>query len=63
MFITSTGEAPGTNRLEVTGERGKLVYENDRLTFTRNEVETTRFSRDDATALRRAAGLGGRPFP
>ena len=45
LFITTTGEAPGTNRLEVTGERGRLVYENDRLTFTRNEVETTTFSR------------------
>jgi len=45
VFITSTGEAPGTNRLEITGERGKLVYENDELRFTRNEVEMTRFSK------------------
>lgn len=27
-FITSTGEYPGTNRLEITGDRGKLVLEN-----------------------------------
>ena len=26
-FITSTGESPGTNRLEIVGELGKLVYE------------------------------------
>ena len=26
-FITSTGEFPGTNRLEITGDRGKLVLE------------------------------------
>ena len=45
VFITSTGEAPGTNRLEITGERGKLVYENDAIRFLRNEVEMTRFSR------------------
>ena len=45
VFITTTGEAPGTNRLEITTERGKLIYENDRLAFTRNEVETTHFSR------------------
>jgi predicted dehydrogenase len=45
VFITTTGEAPGTNRLEVACERGKLVYENDTLTFTRNEIETTEFSR------------------
>lgn len=45
VFITTTGEAPGTNRLEITTERGKLVYENDRLVFTRNEMETSIFSR------------------
>ncbi len=45
VFITTTGEYPGTNRLEITGERGKLVYENDQLRFTRNEVEMTEFSR------------------
>lgn len=37
-FITSTGEAPGTNRLEVVGEQGKLIWENDKLTFSRNRV-------------------------
>jgi predicted dehydrogenase len=26
-FITSTGDAPGTNRLEISLEKGKLVYE------------------------------------
>ncbi|MEI8088405.1 MAG: Gfo/Idh/MocA family oxidoreductase [Opitutaceae bacterium] len=45
VFITSTGEAPGTNRLEITGERGKVVYENDKITFTRNETPMSEFSR------------------
>jgi len=45
VFIASTGEAPGTNRLEVAGEYGKLVYENDRITFTRNTVPMSEFSR------------------
>lgn len=35
VFITTTGDAPGTNRLEVTGTLGKLVCENDELTFWR----------------------------
>jgi len=48
VFITSTGEAPGTNRLEIAAERGRLVYENDALTFLRNEVPTTEFSRTSA---------------
>ena len=39
-FITTTGEAPGTNRLEVTAERGRVILENGELTFIRNEVET-----------------------
>lgn len=45
VFITTTGEAPGTNRLEITGELGKLVYENDSLVLTRNDVGATEFSR------------------
>jgi predicted dehydrogenase len=44
-LITSTGEAPGTNRLEVATERGRIVYENDKLTLTRNEVPMGEFSR------------------
>lgn len=44
VFITSTGEAPGTNRFEICGSRGKLVLENNRLTFTRNETDMRAFS-------------------
>jgi len=35
-FITTTAESPGTNRLEIIGEKGKLVFEEDVLTFYRN---------------------------
>jgi predicted dehydrogenase len=45
VFITSTGEAPGTNRLEIAGDRGRLVYENDVLKFVRNETPTHEYSR------------------
>lgn len=34
-FVTSTGEAPGTNRLEIAGDRGKLVAEKGKLVFHR----------------------------
>jgi predicted dehydrogenase len=44
-FISSTGEAPGTNRLEIIGTRGKLVLENNRLMFIRNKVDMIEFSR------------------
>lgn len=36
VFITSTHDAPGTNRLEITGEGGKIVIEKGKLTFTKN---------------------------
>ncbi|WP_066250198.1 Gfo/Idh/MocA family protein [Neobacillus drentensis] len=35
VFITSTGEAPGTDRYEIVGDCGKLVVENDELSFYR----------------------------
>jgi len=37
-FVSTTGEAPGTNRLEISGAMGKLLLENDRLLFLRNDV-------------------------
>ena len=45
VFVTSTGEAPGTNRLEICGTRGRLVLEDNRLRFTRNEADMIEFSR------------------
>ena len=41
VFITSTGEYPGTNRLEITGDKGKLVAENGTLTWWRNNGDNT----------------------
>ena len=31
VFITTTGEYPGTNRLEISGDKGKIVLENGTL--------------------------------
>jgi predicted dehydrogenase len=44
-FVSSTGEAPGTNRFEIVGTRGKLVLERDKLSFTRNESDMVQFSK------------------
>ncbi|TJY43931.1 Gfo/Idh/MocA family oxidoreductase [Cohnella pontilimi] len=44
VFITSTCETPGTNRFEVTGDRGKIVMEGGRMTFWRNEKSETEFN-------------------
>lgn len=43
-FLTTTGEAPGTNRWEIAGDMGKIVVEDGRISFTRNEVSARKFS-------------------
>ena len=47
VFVTSTGEAPGTNRLEIAGDNGRMVIDamDEHISFTRNEVPTPEFSR------------------
>lgn len=45
IFVSSTGESPGTNRFEICGTRGKVVLENNKLTFTRNEADMIEFSK------------------
>ena len=50
-FIATTGEAPGTNRLEIAGDRGRLVWEDGHLEFRRNEVETEKYIRTSNQTL------------
>lgn len=45
VFVTSTGEAPGTNRLEIIGQLGKLIVEGGRLLLYRNETPADEFCR------------------
>ena len=44
-FVSSTGEAPGTNRFEIVGTRGKIILEKDKLSLTRNEADMIEFSK------------------
>ncbi|MCQ2792593.1 MAG: Gfo/Idh/MocA family oxidoreductase [Bacilli bacterium] len=44
-FISTTGEYPGCNRLEISGTKGKLVCEGGKLTFYQSNVDTKKFSR------------------
>ncbi len=37
VFVTSTGDAPGTNRLELTMEKGKMVAEGGKLTLWKSK--------------------------
>jgi predicted dehydrogenase len=43
VFITTTGEAPGTNRLEIAGDRGRMIVEGGQIRFERNEVSAAEF--------------------
>lgn len=54
VFIASTGEAPGTNRLEIAAERGRVIVEGGNITWTRNVIESSE-------CLRTARTGGERP--
>lgn len=44
VFITTTGEAPGTNRLEISGTKGKLLCEGDKLLWYKLAVDSSEWS-------------------
>jgi predicted dehydrogenase len=44
VFVTSTSDAPGTNRFEVSGDRGKIVIEDGKFTFWRNRIPEPEFN-------------------
>lgn len=44
-YITSTGEAPGTNRLEIACDMGRVIVENNKITFTKNEISEREFNK------------------
>lgn len=43
VFITTTGDAPGTNRLEITCERGRVIVENGKILFNKLEVPLSKY--------------------
>ncbi|MBO6299763.1 MAG: Gfo/Idh/MocA family oxidoreductase [Lachnospiraceae bacterium] len=47
VFVTTTGDAPGTNRLELTFEMGKIVCEHDRLIYDRLKVNEREFCKNE----------------
>lgn len=44
-FVTTTGDAPGTNRFEITMEKGKLVSEDGKLKLYELEMTEPEFSK------------------
>ena len=50
-FITSTGEAPGRNLLQISGERGMLTLEGRTLRFQRNRTPMSQFSAESSAGF------------
>ncbi|HUX51204.1 MAG TPA: Gfo/Idh/MocA family oxidoreductase [Spirochaetia bacterium] len=50
-FITTTAESPGTNRLEIVGERGKLVFEDGTISFAMNRKSMLDTIRNEQVAF------------
>ncbi len=44
-FITSTGLTPGTDRLEINCDLGRVIMENDKIRFDRNEMSEQEFTK------------------
>ncbi len=44
-YITSTGESPGTNRLEIACDMGRVVVENNKIIFNRNVISEREYNR------------------
>lgn len=56
LFVSTTGEYPGVNRLEISGTKGRLTVEGDKLTFYKAGADTKKYSRT-------AKGPYDRPTP
>ena len=42
-FITSTGEFPGSNLLEIAGENGKIIFDGKEITYYRNVQSSIKY--------------------
>lgn len=51
VFITSTHDAPGTNRLEITGTGGKIIIEGTKLLYTKLDELEPDFSKHNTVFM------------
>jgi predicted dehydrogenase len=52
-FITTTGEAPGVNRFEISGTKGMLVAEGENLVFYKNKEDSIEFANKELASFAR----------
>ena len=55
IYTTATGECPGTNRLEISADLGKLVLEEGKITFWKNASSEREFNKTNTTPFGRVA--------
>lgn len=53
VFVTTTADAPGTNRLELTFEMGKIVCENDRLIYDKLSANVSEFCKTEKEGFKK----------
>jgi predicted dehydrogenase len=46
VFISSTGDSPGTRRFEIIGDKGKIVVENNALFFWKLRIPERKFNKE-----------------
>ena len=51
QYITSTGESPGTNRLEISCDMGTVVVENNKISFKRNVISEREYNKTNTSAF------------
>ena len=68
-IIATTGEAPGTNRLEIAADNGRILVEGETLKWTKTEVPVSQWNRETTERMKApptweisipATGGGGR---
>ncbi len=52
-YITSTAEAPGTNRLEIACDMGRIVIENNKIVFNKLKISEPEFDKENTAVFGR----------
>lgn len=53
VFVTTTGDAPGTNRLELTFEMGRIICENEKLIFDKLSTNVSEFCKTEKEGFKK----------
>jgi predicted dehydrogenase len=53
VFVTSTHDFPGTNRLEISGDGGKIVVDGRKASFVKLEIPESKFNAENTKFMPR----------